>query len=157
MKTPLRLLIVILLLGAAYWGWTQYAGQDDQAPPQTARVTRGSVSETVLASGTIEAKQLISVGARTSGQIETMAVSLGQTVVAGDLIAQIDSQDQQNDVLQAEAELANINAQIAAKNASLKKAQLSLNRLNELNKQNFKGSGAYQRVHAHYNQPQLEN
>jgi len=137
MKPSLRFLIVILLCGAGYWGWTQYASKDDQAPPQTARVMRGSVSETVLASGTIEAKQLISVGARTSGQIETMAVALGQTVAAGDLIAQIDSQDQHNDVLQAEAELANINAQIAAKHASLKKAQLSLDRLTELNKQNY--------------------
>ena len=137
MKIPLRLLIVILLCGAGYWGWAQYSNKDDQAPPQTARVMRGDVSETVLASGMIEAKQLISVGARTSGQIETMAVTLGQAVSAGDLIAQIDSQDQHNDVLQAEAELANINAQIAAKNASLKKAQLTLDRLNELNKQNY--------------------
>lgn len=137
MKTLIRLVIIALVCVAGYWGWTQFSAQGDEVAPQTTRVARGTVSETVLASGVIEAKQLVSVGARTSGQIETMAVALGQTIVAGDLIAQIDSQDQQNEVLQAEAELANINAQIAAKNASLKKAQLSLDRLNELNKQNY--------------------
>ncbi len=46
----------------------------------------------------------------------------------GDLIALIDSQDQQNAVLTAKANLANIKAQIAAKKASLVKAESTLER-----------------------------
>nr|WP_321506898.1 efflux RND transporter periplasmic adaptor subunit [uncultured Celeribacter sp.] len=137
MKTPIRILLLLAVLAGGYWGWTQLREDGEQPVPQTAAVSRGSVAETVLASGTIEASQLVSVGARTSGQIETMAVSLGQTVKTGDLIAEIDSQDQQNDVLQAEADLANIEAQIAAKNASLTKAQLALDRLTRLSAQNY--------------------
>ena len=66
---------------------------------------------------------MVSVGARVSGQIETLAVAPGDEVEKGDLIAQIDSQDQQNDVLTAKANLPNIKAQIAAKNAGLIKAE----------------------------------
>lgn len=106
-------------------------------PPTTAAVARGTVEETVLASGTMEAKQLVSVGARMSGQIETLAVALGDTVKKGDLIALIDSQDQQNDVLTAKANLANIKAQIAAKNASLVKADLTLARQIKLVTSNY--------------------
>ncbi|WP_172297287.1 efflux RND transporter periplasmic adaptor subunit [Pseudoruegeria sp. HB172150] len=128
MKNALRIVAVLLLAGTAFWGWTLYSNDRGQIAPVTAAVSRGTVEETVLASGVIEAKQLVSVGARVSGQIETLAVTLGQDVDKGDLIAQIDSLDQQNEVLQAEADLANIEAQIAAKKASLRKAELILDR-----------------------------
>ncbi|ATG48613.1 efflux transporter periplasmic adaptor subunit [Celeribacter ethanolicus] len=137
MKTPLRLLIVALVVVAGYFGWTWYRGDAEVAPPQTAEVARGTVQQTVLASGVIEASQLVSVGARTSGQIEELAVALGDTVAAGDLIAQIDSEDQQNDLLQAQADLANIEAQIAAKRANIKQAELSLTRVTSLHAQNY--------------------
>jgi len=140
MKRNARLLTLLLLAALAcgggwYW-WARTAGQSGAAPT-LATVARGTVSETVLASGQIEAKQLVSVGARVSGQIETLAVSLGDTVKAGDLIAQIDSQDQHNDVLQAEADLANIEAQIAAMQANLRKAELTLDRQTALGKSDW--------------------
>ncbi len=137
MKTLFRLVIVALVLLAGYFGWTQYRGEGDAVVPQTATVTRGMVQETVLASGVIEASQLVSVGARTSGQIEELVVSLGDEVAAGDLIAQIDDEDQQNDLLQAQADLANIEAQIAAKKANIKQAELTLTRENSLHAQNY--------------------
>lgn len=132
MKHPLRLVIGLLILAAGGLGWWYYTSQQTEAVPVTVAARVGDVTETVLASGVIEAKQLVSVGARVSGQIETVAVSLGDEVKQGDLIAQIDSQDQQNDVLQAEADLANIEAQIAAKKASLRKAELNLDRQKKL-------------------------
>lgn len=137
MKMPFRLLGLALVVVAGFVGWTQFSGEDDTLIPQTARATRATVQETVLASGVIEASQLVSVGARTSGQIEELAVSLGDAVAAGDLIAQIDSEDQQNELLQAQAELANIEAQIAAKRANIKQAELSLTRVTSLHAQNY--------------------
>ena len=124
----LRILILLLLVSAAVGGWFYFAQSEDAAPPTTAIVTRGTVEETVLASGTMEAKQLVSVGARVSGQIETLAVALGDEVEKGDLIALIDSQDQQNAVLTAKANLANIKAQIAAKNGQFGQGQTDAGR-----------------------------
>ena len=132
MRKSLSILILLAIPVAAYLFWSYWSASDEAEVLRTATVTRGTVEETVLASGVIEAKQLVSVGARVSGQIETLAVTLGQEVAAGDTIAQIDSQDQQNELLQAEADLANIEAQIAAKRASLRKAELILQREEEL-------------------------
>ncbi|MFE3837251.1 efflux RND transporter periplasmic adaptor subunit [Pseudogemmobacter sonorensis] len=129
-KTSLAILVALAL--AAAFGWRYFSAVETVAPPVLAQVVRGDVAETVLASGMIEAAQLVSVGARVSGQVETLAVRLGQSVQAGDLIAQIDSQDQQNTVLQAEAALANIEAQISAKRATLQRAEAALERQTRL-------------------------
>ena len=133
----IRILLPLVLISAAVGGWLNFARSETAEPATTAAVTRATVDETVLASGTIEAKQLVSVGARVSGQIETLAVALGDEVEKGDLIAQIDSQDQQNDVLTAKANLANIKAQIAAKNAGLIKAERVLERQTKLVTSNY--------------------
>ena len=122
MKTTLRLVVLLVLVAVGGWGWRTHAALRETPVPATAAASRGDVAETVLATGVIEAQKLVSVGARVSGQIETLAVHLGQAVAEGDLIATIDSQDQKNAVLQAEADLAQIEAQIAAKAASLEKA-----------------------------------
>ncbi|MBY6092074.1 efflux RND transporter periplasmic adaptor subunit [Maritimibacter alkaliphilus] len=138
MPKYLKIAIVLLLLGGGgYAVWSQFFKPEPPVQLTTAPVARGTVEETVLASGIIEAQQLISVGARVSGQVETLAVTLGQQVQEGDLIAQIDNQDQQNDVLQAKADLAQIEAQIAANEANLRKAQLLLERAEKLQAQNY--------------------
>ena len=132
-----RLLALAALIAAGLAGWAQYSRGAPESVPVLATAQTGTVTRTVLATGMLEARELVSVGARVSGQVETLAVSLGQVVAAGDLIAQIDSQDQQNDLLQAEAELANIAAQIAAKRATLARAEQVLTRHRELGAQNY--------------------
>lgn len=134
-----RYILVLLPLLALLAGiWWLSGGRGEAAqPPATAVVTRGDVTATVLASGQIEASQLVSVGARVSGRIETLPVALGQQIKAGDLIAQMDSLDQQNEVRQAEADLANLDAQIAAKNATLTRARQVLDRQKQLGSSNY--------------------
>ncbi len=131
--THLAVLAALAIGGFA--GWTRLSGATAQSLPALATAQRGTVTQTVLASGMLEARELVSVGARVSGQVETLAVRLGQVVEAGELIAQIDSQDQQNSLLQAEAELARIEAQIAAKAATLDRAERLMTRQRELNAQ----------------------
>ncbi|MFD1797269.1 efflux RND transporter periplasmic adaptor subunit [Paracoccus aurantiacus] len=134
-KLLLPLLVIVGVAG--FFGWRVLSQPAPTAAPTLATAQIGTVAQTVLSSGMLEAAQLVSVGARVSGQIDTLAVTLGQTVEAGDLIAQIDSQDQQNEVLMAEAELANIDAQIAAKNAELERAELAFQRYSGLGAQNY--------------------
>lgn len=122
---------------AGAWGWQHYGADDAAAAPATVEVVRGNVAQTVLATGQVEAKQLVSVGGRVSGQIETLAVALGQDVGKGALIVQIDSRDQRNDVAQAKSNLANIEAQIAASNANLRKAELEYARQERLAGSNY--------------------
>ena len=130
-------LVGIALIAAAGVTWQVMRPKPGTEVPQTAVVARADVAQVVLATGAIEAKQLVSVGARVSGQVEKISVSLGQVVQAGDVIAQIDRQDQENDLLRAEAALAGINAQIASKTAGLRRAQLVLERQTKLGAQDL--------------------
>jgi len=136
---PIWIILLLAALGGGYgyWAWSRAEANQLATPPATVTVTRGDVERLVLASGVIEAGKLLSVGARVSGLIETLAVELGDVVAEGDLIARIESLDQQNDVLQAEADFAQIEAQIAAANASLREAGLGLDRTRQLADKNL--------------------
>lgn len=134
-------LLAVLVVAAGGYGWTRWQASQVVVVPTTVAVERGTVEQTVLASGVIEASSLVSVGSRVSGQVETLAVTLGQQVKQGDLIAQIDSLSQQNDVLQAEADLAQIEADILAKNASIREAELTLERNQQLSERRLSSTG----------------
>lgn len=122
-KTWVVLLVAALLAAGAYHYLTT-AGQGAQvASVLTAPVTRGDIEETVLAEGTIKPRRLVAVGAQVSGRILSVNVTAGQQVRAGDLIAEIDSVTQVNALRNAEAALANVQAQRAAKEAELAQAR----------------------------------
>lgn len=95
-----------------------------EPPPAftTAAVVRGDLEKSVLATGTIEAYKLVSVGAQVSGQLKSLKVELGDVVTEGQLLAEIDSMTQQNALRNAEAALETKRAQRAAQVASLKQA-----------------------------------
>ncbi|WP_164876014.1 efflux RND transporter periplasmic adaptor subunit [Falsirhodobacter deserti] len=120
------LVAAIALTGGAYF-WMN-GRSDATIPPATLAVQRGDVAVNVLAAGQIESAALVSVGARVSGTVEELAVTLGQTVQEGDLIARIDSRDQENALAQARASLAGIEAKISSAEASLVLAQQSYDR-----------------------------
>lgn len=98
----------------------------------TAPVSRGTIERTVLATGVLEPSRLVSVGAQVSGQMRHLHVVLGQSVKTGELIAEIDSTTQQNDVSTAEAGLANALAQRTASAATLARAEAVFARQQEL-------------------------
>lgn len=98
----------------------------------TATVGRGDVEQTVLATGVLEPAKLVSVGAQASGQVKKLYVELGDTVKAGDPIADIDSRNQTNSVSNAQAGLSNVVAQRSAAQASLTEAQLNFDRQKRL-------------------------
>lgn len=138
MRIGRRAIILVAIAALVALGWFLLRGTEASGTaPVTAQVSRGDVSTTVLASGQIEASQLVSVGARVSGRIEDLPVTLGQQVRQGDLIARMDSEDQQNEIRQAEADLANIAAQIDAKTATLTRARQVLDRQKTLGTANF--------------------
>jgi len=131
MMTRRRWLIagaVLAVLAVALIVWRLFFSSGDEAALLTANVTRGDLQQTVEATGTLEPKELVSVGAQVSGRLETLNVTLGQTVSKGQLIAQIDSQTQTNTLKTAQAELANMQAQRASKQASLVEAELAFRR-----------------------------
>ena len=104
-------------------------------PPQvtTAMVEKGNIEDTVLATGTINAYKLVSVGARASGEIKRLHVALGDQVKQGQLIAEIDALTQQNTLRDAQAALQSAEALLVSKQATLQQAELTAQRQRELN------------------------
>lgn len=131
------LVLLAALVGGGWWYWSSRTAEAAEVDPATIAVTRGTVESTVLASGTVEARTLVSVGARVSGQVEELAVALGDEVGAGDLVAQIDNLEQQNTLARARADLKQIEAQIAAQRASMREAELSVTRTTQLNEKSL--------------------
>ena len=127
------LLLLIVLGGAGLAAWWFFLGKPEVATaPATVAVARGPVEQTVLASGVLQANSLVSVGAEVSGRIDAVHVVLGQTVQQGDLIAEIDSLNQENAVKVAQAALKGIEAQKRSQQSSLTKAQAALTRNQQL-------------------------
>jgi len=98
----------------------------------TATAALGDLEQSVLATGTLQAFKLVSVGAQASGQIKTLSVALGDSVKRGQLIAEIDSLKQQNEVRNTQAALQSAEALLGSRRASLKQAELNFARQKEL-------------------------
>jgi HlyD family secretion protein len=81
----LLLLAVALLIGHLWLG-----GGGDRISYRTARISRGSIAETVTASGTLNPVQLVNVGTQVSGQVSKVYVHANDQVKAGQLLAEID-------------------------------------------------------------------
>ncbi|UJW87167.1 efflux RND transporter periplasmic adaptor subunit [Devosia sp. SL43] len=127
------LAVVVVLAGGGFAAWWFFIATSQAATvPTTVAVGRGSIEQTVLASGVLEANSLVSVGAEVSGRIEAVHVALGQDVKKGDLIAELDSLDQENALKTAQAVLAGIEAQKRSQAATLVKAQAALDRNQQL-------------------------
>ncbi|MET3614248.1 macrolide-specific efflux system membrane fusion protein [Rhizobium aquaticum] len=128
-KSGLGIALVAAGLGLAAIGALSFGSSGAaEETPMAEQVKRGSVEETVMANGVLEPVQLINVGAQVSGQLKTLHVSLGQTVKAGDLIAEIDSVPQANALRIAQAGLASAKAQRRAKAIQYQQAEKAYRR-----------------------------
>lgn len=121
-------LAAVIAVGA----WMVFGPRPKNTEMVTAPVTRGDIEQTVLATGVLEPSRLVSVGAQASGQVKKLYVELGDTVKAGDPIAEIDSRTQANTVSNAQAGLSNVRAQRSAAAANLTEAQLNFDRQQRL-------------------------
>ena len=121
---------VLLLLGVvAFWKWQSIATPVNYI---TGTVVRGTLEDAVSATGVLQAKEYVDIGAQVSGVLQKINVQLGQSVKKGDLLAEIDPTVFKARVDQDEATLDNLDAQMDAANAAKKLAEQRLNRNHNL-------------------------
>src|SRR5438876_1494676 len=122
MRRPLLLLIVIvgllLLLFAVRQCW-----QRNAANYQTTTVTRGGLTQSVTATGTLNPVVNVQVGSQVSGNIAKLFADFNSQVKAGQVVAQIDPALFQATVTQAEGDLANAQAALELARINARRTQ----------------------------------
>ncbi|MCU6267597.1 efflux RND transporter periplasmic adaptor subunit [Serratia ureilytica] len=123
-----RVALVAIVLGGLAGGLLGLNRAPDVSPPQTARVDRGDIEKSVLATGILKPARQVNVGAQVNGQLKKLYVKPGDRVAQGQLLAEIDPTLQLNELRKSQAELRSAQAQKLASQAQLKQYQLELAR-----------------------------
>ncbi len=123
-----RMAALALLLAAAV-GCGYYFYPREPAPTyMTVPAERRDITSQVFATGTLEGRVEVDVGAQVSGKIVKLHVGTGDRVKKGDLLAEIDPDLQENNLRKARAELKRIAAEMHSKSADLKKKKATYER-----------------------------
>ena len=78
------------LLVIGFFVYRSFAGTEQTISFETAKIEKGSISNTITATGTLEAIKTVEVGTQVSGVIEKIYVDFNSQVKKGQLLAQLD-------------------------------------------------------------------
>ncbi|MBS6152426.1 MAG: efflux RND transporter periplasmic adaptor subunit [Campylobacter gracilis] len=137
MKKTLKFIVfIVLVFIAIYFLYGKFFKQEEAPKALTTRLEKGDIRGTVTAAGEVYARDLVDVGAQVSGQIKKLYVKVGDKVQKGDMIAQIDSVTQENEIAQQKAQLLIHEANLASAKIAAANAKTQYNRELELYKRN---------------------
>ncbi|MBD9357913.1 efflux RND transporter periplasmic adaptor subunit [Methylomonas albis] len=125
------LLLAIALVGGG-WYFAKQPKRADEDKTDSVEVTLGDLEENVTAQGKLEPKEYVDVGAQVTGQLQKIYVKIGDNVQAGELLAQIDPRIYAARVAADEANIKNLQAQLAGQQAQVVFAQRQYDRNREL-------------------------
>jgi len=136
MKKGIAALAVVLLAAAAYFYLG--TGGNSKAPLyRTAPVERGEISETVMATGNLNAVTTVQVGSQVSGTVQQIFVDFNSPVKKGQVIAQIDHRLFEAALLQAKGNLENVRAALDRANLLVIDTERTYRRNRELIRDGF--------------------
>ncbi|MBD8541563.1 MAG: efflux RND transporter periplasmic adaptor subunit [Massilia sp.] len=131
--TRKRVVIAVAVLAAVAVAVAVVKRKDDAVPPSQYRSTvvdRGAINQTVTATGTINPVALINVGSQVSGTVAELNADFNDRVKKGQVLLKLEPTIFNAQVRQAEAN-------IASARASLRLAQATFERNEQLVAQNF--------------------
>jgi HlyD family secretion protein len=115
------LVLVLIAAAGATWWWT--AGSGGTVRYTTAAVSRGDVTRTVTATGTVNPELTIIVGTYVSGVVQDVSCDYNTKVKKGQICAKIDPRPYQSVVNQNKANLDQAKAQLEKDKATLAYAE----------------------------------
>ena len=133
MKKLIKFIAVFAVLaGAGYYFYDKNFNVPQVDQFITSKAVRGELVKSIESNGEIYATELIDVGAQVGGQIKKLYVKLGDVVKAGDMIAEIDSATQQNNVDTKKAQLGIYEAKLNSAKVALEISKTKFKREQEL-------------------------
>ena len=125
LRAALTAASLIVLAAAAAGCEKKVARTPDPRPVRTVTVDSQADGEIVSFTGQIRAKDQVNLAFRIGGRMIERRAGMGQSIAPGEVVARLDSQDEQNSLRSAEAAL-------ASAQAALTQAKLSFGRQQEL-------------------------
>ncbi|MEK7641761.1 MAG: HlyD family efflux transporter periplasmic adaptor subunit [Patescibacteria group bacterium] len=89
----ISIIIVIIILGGGYYTYGKITAANASPQYVLSMARLGTISQTVTGSGQVSAENQIDVTSEVSAKIQSIAVSIGQHVVKGQLLATLDAHD----------------------------------------------------------------
>src|ERR1041385_8774278 len=125
MKHAVIVLLIIAAVGAAAGAYSLRRG-NVEVQVNTSPVTRGNITDTVGATGTLQAVTTVQVGSQVSGSIQYLGVDFNSIVKKGQVIARIDPSLIDAQVQQARANLAQAQANLTKALSDLDRTKVQL-------------------------------
>jgi HlyD family secretion protein len=121
----LKWVIIVCAIIAVAAGGVWYFKHGNNSAPQyeTTPVARGDLTQVVTATGTLNPVLNVTVGSQVSGRITKLNVDFNSIVTSNEVIAEIDPSTYQAQLGQVEANLANARANLELQEANLQRAE----------------------------------
>ncbi len=131
---PLAVTLLALALGmGGWWAWTAWGSSKAKSDEYIfATVQRGDIEDLVGATGSLQPRDYVDVGAQVSGQLKKLHVEVGTEVKEGQLLAEIDAEQSAARVDANRASLRAQQATLVERQVSLEKAERDLQRQKNL-------------------------
>ncbi len=135
---------------------TQLYGNGNSQPflYKTAKVAHGNLSVTVTATGTLEPVNQVEVGSEISGTIKTVQVDFNDPIKQGQVLAIMDTDQQQAKVNQAKAELEVAKSQVKQAEITIVETKAKLRRATKLKKEDMFSAEDYDAAQAEFSRAQ---
>ncbi|MDR3752528.1 MAG: efflux RND transporter periplasmic adaptor subunit [Terracidiphilus sp.] len=117
--------VVSLLVIAAVIGLVRLAKGDPIDPNKIAKVTRGDVARSVVATGQIQPITKVEVKSKASGIVQKLYVDINDRVQKGQQLAQLDQQEIQAQVNAQRAQLASAEANVTTYEANIEQDKVN--------------------------------
>ncbi|MDO8653550.1 MAG: efflux RND transporter periplasmic adaptor subunit [Undibacterium sp.] len=129
-------LVVALLLFIAIGIYFWQAQQQANAAPSfnTVEVSRGNLTLTVTANGTLQPTRSVSIGSELSGTVSRVLVDVNDQVKKGQVLVELDTAKLNDQIVRSRAAVAAADAAVALAAATVKETQSNLARLEEVSR-----------------------
>jgi HlyD family secretion protein len=127
-------LVLLLAAGGGYYYWQQSQQRSDAPSYVTEPVSKGDLTLTVTANGTLQPTRSVNIGSELSGTVLRVLVDVNDRVKRGQVLVELDTAKLNDQVLRSKAALASAQAQLAQAVATVKESSAGLARLEEVAK-----------------------
>lgn len=127
MKTMISIGILAGLMAGAYYGYAARTRvKNSQTPPQIVQAERGPLQIIIESTGTIEPEREVEIKCEASGEITVLPVDVSNLVKKGDLLVQLDPQDEELEVKRSQVAAVVVRAKLEQAKLKLKIAEQDL-------------------------------